>query len=1095
MAPRRFCMNTLVHYSPTIYPRYPTILVVENSTLAAQSSNSNSTSTRTQTLNNADTPSHNNLLDDLRYHFTRPSLIPSITIYDAFRKHYPGHSITRTDKSTGLLHLAKAGHAQAVLDKSVSFYGSRVFKAPDRSESRPKEKGDGRLRDKVEFGRYRYSWRGEQFLIYAVGYWVSVYDFVKHHYVLYPRAREDEQADNDHEPSTVVDQLIAEAARQKEKVGAEEVWVYDRGYWGKSRRLWEGVRECKWEDVVLDQTMKEKVRGDVEGFFDRESEYKGLAVPWKRGLIFHGLPGNGKTISIKALMRSLAFRPEPIPTLYVKSLGKSSDEDDIRSIFDKARETAPCLLVFEDIDSLVSDHVRSFFLNEVDGLEGNDGIMMIGSTNYLDRLDAGISKRPSRFDRKYHFALPATPERIQYCEYWRAKLSKNSSIELPPQISSAIASITEGFSFAYLQEAFVSALLSIVQTKEAAESLKADDRPEGPTTSENLETNPIWQAMNKQVQTLRKEMKDSRKSVEDSEKNSMLSDAKSSSAVSTGFGLVRLQEQPVEEKEPEYATSSRRHSPVPVSKYNATAIVNQQPQPHHPPRLPTIDYDEEHPAYRGSSPVSKRSAGFKEGPELASKAYTKVRRVSRSNTSSPRPFRRSTSDRWNVSEPTEFRRICVSPVPRLPAFRPIQLSIYIPGNELPKLPKFSDDPDDEDDVRTLPDISRPAQAVMRSSSDTLLSCSTSKFSIPRKPLASRQSSADGIRQSIDSDVILSGPVRRPRTSSLSYSRSRGPSATTNATLRSNQQFLDLLNAPFPPLPPLQTVKPLTSAPENESFVFRRANEQSKRLQYHLQEREQVDARSPDCSTIPEERSPVSPQSPPSSSPIAQQVQPTPAILPRPISNPQPEGLAIMSETPPTDGILKTSHFTQRQDWFPVKPTSAATISLPAFATASSDAEAASRSSSGSSTLLNLTASATPDITCTDSFQTSTIATTITHTHIIKEKPSVGQRMSQWLTGSKSFSKDTLRSTPAILPVGEQERSGSEVGNRSWFDVRDSAESMRAKDVDVEKIILKEERKGLRKRSETESTFVTERGLSIDIEKFPIPEFRAVSLAV
>ena len=37
----------------------------------------------------------------------------------------------------------------------------------------------------------------------------------------------------------------------------------------------------------------------------------------------------------------------------------------------------------------------------------------------VDRLDAGISKRPSRFDRKYHFALPATPERIQYCNYWR----------------------------------------------------------------------------------------------------------------------------------------------------------------------------------------------------------------------------------------------------------------------------------------------------------------------------------------------------------------------------------------------------------------------------------------------------------------------------------------------------------------------------------------------------------------------------------------------------------------------------------------------------------------------------------------------------
>ena len=60
---------------------------------------------------------------------------------------------------------------------------------------------------------------------------------------------------------------------------------------------------------------------------------------FKRGLILHGLPGNGKTISIKALMRSLALRSPAISTLYVKSLGKSSDHDDIRSIFEKARES------------------------------------------------------------------------------------------------------------------------------------------------------------------------------------------------------------------------------------------------------------------------------------------------------------------------------------------------------------------------------------------------------------------------------------------------------------------------------------------------------------------------------------------------------------------------------------------------------------------------------------------------------------------------------------------------------------------------------------------------------------------------------------
>lgn len=172
----------------------------------------------------------------------------------------------------------------------------------------------------------------------------------------------------------------------------------------------------------------------------------------------------------------------------------------------------------------------------------------------VERLDTGISKRPSRFDRKYHFALPATPERIRYCEHWRFvhsslnhrcrqltldgrdKLSNNAALKIPSSISTAVANITEGFSFAYLQEAFVTALLSIVQMQ------KSDNPAEIPPStagSDELESNHIWQAIRKQVDILRKEMRDSRKSVEDSEKNSMMSEPRSGSAVSTGFGLGR----------------------------------------------------------------------------------------------------------------------------------------------------------------------------------------------------------------------------------------------------------------------------------------------------------------------------------------------------------------------------------------------------------------------------------------------------------------------------------------------------------------------------------------------------------------------------
>lgn len=121
-------------------------------------------------------------------------------------------------------------------------------------------------------------------------------------------------------------------------------------------------------------------------------------------------------------MHDVSKRTSPtINNLYVKSFNSwMGPEAGIRSIFQKARQTAPCLLIFEDIDSLVYPDVRSYFLNEVDGLESNHGILMIGSTNHLERLDPGLAKRPSRFDRKYFFDNPNEKERelyAEYCEY------------------------------------------------------------------------------------------------------------------------------------------------------------------------------------------------------------------------------------------------------------------------------------------------------------------------------------------------------------------------------------------------------------------------------------------------------------------------------------------------------------------------------------------------------------------------------------------------------------------------------------------------------------------------------------------------------
>jgi len=183
-------------------------------------------------------------------------------------------------------------------------------------------------------------------------------------------------------------------------------------------------------------------------------------------------------------------------------------------------------LVFEDLDSIVSDGVRSFFLNQVDGVAKNDGILMVGSTNHLDRLDPGISKRPSRFDRKYFFPNPDLEQRVQYCEFWRRKVLgpdaeatplRRDGIEFPKSLCTAAAKITDGFSFAYIQEAFLASLLVIASEDHDAAEADADlefdlldaagSDAEG--EGDDLEKVLLWVEFKKQVKILRDDMESS----------------------------------------------------------------------------------------------------------------------------------------------------------------------------------------------------------------------------------------------------------------------------------------------------------------------------------------------------------------------------------------------------------------------------------------------------------------------------------------------------------------------------------------------------------------------------------------------------------
>ena len=384
--------------------------------------------------------------------FSQRGINSELAMLESLRAIHPDKLVTVVStRSVSLLSYAKAGHAKAELvTDGDSFSISRDYRPP---ATRMKH-GDGKIRTLTDWAHYTYEWQGHTFPLYTMR-WNDGRCGVANDYLLTPR---DEPCSSAIQ-SPLVDQLITACGKWTSAVH-DEIYVFDGGHWRKDSELWAGVQSASWDDVILDPEMKQNLIGDVQSFFDNRSVYEEFGVPWKRGIILHGTPGCGKTVSIKALMRTLQERD--VAPLYVKSLeGDNGQQFSIRSIFHQARVMAPCLLVFEDLDSLIQDKVRSYFLNEVDGLERNDGILMIGSTNFLDRLDPSISKRPSRFDRKYHFQLPSLHERVLYCQYWRNKLQKRQDLGFTDEVCDIVARLTEDFSFAYLKELFVQALLAV----------------------------------------------------------------------------------------------------------------------------------------------------------------------------------------------------------------------------------------------------------------------------------------------------------------------------------------------------------------------------------------------------------------------------------------------------------------------------------------------------------------------------------------------------------------------------------------------------------------------------------------------------------
>lgn len=234
--------------------------------------------------------------------------------------------------------------------------------------------------------------------------------------------------------------------RQREQ-SLKKVTVFTDGRHGINRQLEPVSRAVSRDDVIMPDEIKQDIYRSLDRFFEEDrSFYQKYDIPYKRGILLYGHPGNGKTTLVKSIAGSV-----PGPVAYWQ-ITEYTNSESIEEVFEAAGRMMPMVLVIEDIDSMPAES-RSFFLNTLDGATSKEGIFLIGTTNYPEKIDPGLMNRAGRFDRAYEINLPDEKLRLEF--FRRKRLHEFAG----DQIVIEAAQLTEGFTFAQLGELYVSAAL------------------------------------------------------------------------------------------------------------------------------------------------------------------------------------------------------------------------------------------------------------------------------------------------------------------------------------------------------------------------------------------------------------------------------------------------------------------------------------------------------------------------------------------------------------------------------------------------------------------------------------------------------------
>jgi transitional endoplasmic reticulum ATPase len=248
------------------------------------------------------------------------------------------------------------------------------------------------------------------------------------------------------------------------------------------REVFVEVPDVRWGDVGGLTQAKQRLIEAVEWPLQYAELFAEAGIRPPKGILLTGPPGCGKTMLAKAIANEsgVNFISVKGPALLSRYVGES--ERGVRDMFRKAKQAAPCIIFFDEIDALVpardsggsdahvAERVLSQFLAELDGVEELKGVLMLGATNRPDMLDPAIL-RPGRFDEIVEISLPDEQSRKQIFDvHLRNK-------PLAPGVSiDSLAAATEEFSGAEIQGVCTKAALRAVRRAVAARIEKPEDK-------------------------------------------------------------------------------------------------------------------------------------------------------------------------------------------------------------------------------------------------------------------------------------------------------------------------------------------------------------------------------------------------------------------------------------------------------------------------------------------------------------------------------------------------------------------------------------------------------------------------------------------